>query len=57
MTEPLAALETRSLAPEALEAIARLAERGWSADFYLAGGAALALHLGHRPPGRCATST
>jgi hypothetical protein len=51
MTEPAAELHGETLAPEALEALARLGKRGWSADVYLAGGAALALHLGHRPPG------
>jgi hypothetical protein len=36
------------LTPEAEETLARLAPRGWAGDFYLAGGAALAHHLGHR---------
>jgi hypothetical protein len=40
-------LET--LAPGTQEALARLAERPWSPDFYLAGSAALALYTGHRP--------
>lgn len=43
-------LDLERLAPEAREAIARLGERPWSPDYYLAGGAALALHLGHRAP-------
>ncbi|HTQ80386.1 MAG TPA: nucleotidyl transferase AbiEii/AbiGii toxin family protein [Thermoanaerobaculia bacterium] len=38
-----------TLAPASQEAASRLAERGWAEDFYLAGSAALALHLGHRP--------
>jgi hypothetical protein len=40
-----------SVAPEAREALERLGERAGCADFYLAGGAALALHLGHRVSG------
>jgi hypothetical protein len=36
------------LAPAARALLPRLAERAWAADFYLAGGAALALYLGHR---------
>lgn len=43
----LAHLET--LSPRAQELIARFAERPWSEDLYLAGSAALALYLGHRP--------
>ena len=41
-------LHADALAPEAREALERLGERGFAGDFYLAGGAALALHLGHR---------
>ena len=37
-----------ALAPEGRALLARLGERAWSADFYLAGGAALALYLAHR---------
>lgn len=37
-----------ALAPASRALLPRLAERAWSADFYLAGGAALALYLGHR---------
>jgi len=37
-----------ALAPAARDWLAPLAGRPWAADFYLAGGAALALHLGHR---------
>jgi len=44
----MSATAAAGLAPEALEALARLAPRDWAADFYLAGGAALAHHLGHR---------
>lgn len=40
---------TESLHPESLEILRRLAERDWALDFYLAGSAALALYLGHRP--------
>ena len=38
-----------ALAPAAQEILGRFALRPWSEDFYLAGSAALALHLGHRP--------
>jgi hypothetical protein len=38
-----------ALAPRAQAAAARLAARPWSEEFYLAGSAALALYLGHRP--------
>ncbi len=41
-------LHREALAPEAHEAAERLGESGWIGDFYLAGGAALALHLAHR---------
>jgi hypothetical protein len=42
------ALAADALAPEAGEALERLGARPWAGDVYLAGGAALALHLGHR---------
>jgi hypothetical protein len=42
------ALYAEALDPAAREAVERLGERGFAGDFYLAGGAALALHLGHR---------
>ena len=35
--------------PESRKWLARLAERSWSLDAYLAGSAALALYLNHRP--------
>jgi hypothetical protein len=38
-----------ALAPRAQELLGRLAARPWSEDLYLAGSAALALYLGHRP--------
>jgi len=38
----------QALAAPTAELLARLAGRGWAADFYLAGGAATALYLGHR---------
>jgi hypothetical protein len=38
-----------SLAPRAQELLPKLAARAWPEDFYLAGSAALALYLGHRP--------
>ena len=38
-----------ALAPASAELVARLGARPWAADFYLAGSAALALHVGHRP--------
>jgi hypothetical protein len=37
-----------ALAPAAVETLGRLAAGAWAADFYLAGGAALAARLGHR---------
>jgi len=37
-----------ALAPAARALVAPLGGRSWAADFYLAGSAALALHLGHR---------
>ncbi len=39
---------TDSLAHASRELLARLADRGWTQDFYLAGSAALALYTGHR---------
>ena len=38
-----------SLSPRSQELLARLASRPWAEDFYLAGSAALALYVGHRP--------
>lgn len=38
-----------ALAPSAQALALRFGERSWSGDFYLAGSAALALYLGHRP--------
>ncbi len=38
-----------SLSPRAQELLPKLAARAWPEDFYLAGSAALALYLGHRP--------
>ena len=38
-----------SLHPATSAWLPRFAERPWAADFYAAGSAALALHLGHRP--------
>lgn len=38
-----------ALSPRSQELLARLAERSWAEDFYLAGSAALALYTGHRP--------
>lgn len=38
-----------SLAPASRELLAALAGRPWARDFYLAGSAALALYLAHRP--------
>lgn len=48
----MAALTPRhpeTLSPHAQALLGRLAERSWAGDFYLAGSAALALYLGHRP--------
>lgn len=49
MSAALAATETACLAPESRDLIVRLAGRDWAPDVYLAGSAALALYLGHRP--------
>jgi hypothetical protein len=38
-----------ALAPASQELLGRLASRPWAEELYLAGSAALALHLGHRP--------
>ena len=38
-----------SLAPDSQALLGRLARRPWAEEMYLAGSAALALHLGHRP--------
>jgi hypothetical protein len=38
-----------ALAPAAQELLGRLASRPWAEELYLAGSAALTLHLGHRP--------
>jgi hypothetical protein len=38
-----------ALAPAAQELLGRLAVRPWAEELYVAGSAALALHLGHRP--------
>jgi hypothetical protein len=45
----LSPLSAEALAPASRAWLARLACRGWATDFYLAGSAALALHLVHRP--------
>src|SRR5262249_56923717 len=46
---PLTLAHPEALAPAAQEIAARLANRPFAEDFYLAGSAALALYLGHRP--------
>lgn len=46
---PLKTLDPHCLAPESRELLSGLAGQDWGADFYLAGSAALALYLGHRP--------
>ena len=38
-----------TLSPRGQELLGRYAERPWGDDFYLAGSAALALYIGHRP--------
>lgn len=38
-----------SLSPRAQELVARIAPRSWAEECYLAGSAALALYIGHRP--------
>jgi len=46
---PLTAAHRGSLATAAVDALPRLAARQWSGETYLAGSAALALYLAHRP--------
>jgi hypothetical protein len=46
---PLSLSHPETLSPRAQELLARYAERPWGDDFYLAGSAALALYIGHRP--------
>src|SRR5271169_1045184 len=46
---PLAPGHREALSPRAQALAGRLAAAPWAQDFYLAGGAALALYLGHRP--------
>lgn len=42
-------LHREALSPRAQALLGQLAATPWAEDFYLAGGAGLALHLGHRP--------
>jgi hypothetical protein len=46
---PLTLSHPETLSPRAQELLGRYAERPWGEDFYLAGSAALALYIGHRP--------
>ena len=46
---PLSLSHLETLSPRAQELLGRYAERPWGDDFYLAGSAALALYIGHRP--------
>ena len=46
---PLRLRYPESLTPESRRLVAHLSDFRWSADAYLAGSAALALYLGHRP--------
>jgi hypothetical protein len=46
---PLSLNHLETLSPRAQELLGRYAERPWGEDFYLAGSAALALYIGHRP--------
>jgi hypothetical protein len=46
---PLSLAHPEALAPASQVLAERLAARPWAGDAYLAGSAALALHLGHRP--------
>ncbi len=45
---PLTVSNVGRLRPESAKILARLADRPWSTDFYLAGSAALTVYLGHR---------
>lgn len=47
--EPLTPRHGASLAPASRELLAHLADRPWSEETYLAGSAALALYIAHRP--------
>lgn len=49
MVEPLTPRRLDSLAPATRGLLAAVARRPWAGDFYLAGSAALALYLAHRP--------
>lgn len=46
---PLTLTHLEALAPRAQALVESLGARPWAEDFYLAGSAALALYLGHRP--------
>jgi hypothetical protein len=46
---PLTPTHLETLSPRAQELLADYAGRPWGEDFYLAGSAALALYVGHRP--------
>ncbi len=46
---PLTLSHLETLSPRAQELLGRYAGRPWGEDFYLAGSAALALYIGHRP--------
>jgi hypothetical protein len=46
---PLTLAHLEALSPRAQALVERLGARAWAEDFYLAGSAALALYLGHRP--------
>ena len=46
---PLTLSHPETLSPRAQELLGRYAGRPWGEDFYLAGSAALALYIGHRP--------
>lgn len=49
IAQPLTPRHLDALAPASRELLAALARRPWAGDFYLAGSAALALYLAHRP--------
>jgi hypothetical protein len=49
LRSPLPLRHREALSPNAQVVAARLGAAEWAADFYLAGSAALALYLGHRP--------